>query len=318
MTNNLIQIAGAKNLKETQMLLIAGADHIGFPLRLPHGGEDLTEDMARQIIRKIDQPDKFVLITYLTDPAAIIKFCEYLNIHKVQLHNDLQPTILKEINQKAPDLQIIKSLIIKENNQEHLEDYIAKSYQYVDYYITDTYDPETQAIGATGKTHNWEISKKIVEISPRPVILAGGLDPHNISEAIKYIQPDGVDAHTGLEDNQGHKDPDLVQKFVKRAQKAFSEVNHAIQKLAIDGILDLHTFKPEDVKSLVPAYINECLQNDIYEIKIIHGKGKGVLRRIVRSILSKHPEVIHCGTDQEYGGNWGSTIATLRPKTDQE
>jgi phosphoribosylanthranilate isomerase len=318
MTNNLIQIAGAKNLKETQMLLKARADHIGFPLRLPHGGEDLTEDMARKIIQKIDQPDKFVLITYLTEPAAVIKFCEYLNIHKVQLHNDLHPTMLQEINQKAPALQIIKSLIIKENNQEHLADYIAKSYQYVDYYITDTYDPETQAIGATGKTHNWEISKKIVEISPRPVILAGGLDPHNISEAIKYVQPDGVDAHTGLEDNQGHKDPDLVQKFVKRAQKAFSEINHQVQKLAIDGILDLHTFKPEDVKSLVLEYINECLQNDIYEIKIIHGKGKGVLRRTVRSILAKHPEVIYYGTDREYGGNWGATIATLRPKTNQE
>ena len=60
----------------------------------------------------------------------------------------------------------------------------------------------------------------------------------------------------------------------------------------IDGILDLHTFRPKDVKELVPEYIDACLKRSIFQIRIIHGKGTGALRKTVHSILEKHPDVI--------------------------
>ncbi len=69
----------------------------------------------------------------------------------------------------------------------------------MDAYITDTYDPVTKASGATGKTHNWEISKNLVELSAKPVILAGGLNPENVYDAILKVKPAGVDVHTGIE-----------------------------------------------------------------------------------------------------------------------
>ena len=87
------------------------------------------------------------------------------------------------------------------------------------------------------------------------------------------------------------------------------------QELPIDGTLDLHTFHPKDVKDLVPHYIELCREKGIYEVRIIHGKGTGTLRRIVQSILSKHPAVADFGTPDQSGGSWGSTIATLhRPE----
>ena len=79
-------------------------------------------------------------------------------------------------------------------------------------------------------------------------------------------------------------------------------------ELPVNGILDLHTFAPQDVKDLVPTYLDECLERGIAEVIIIHGKGKGVLRRIVRAALDRHPAVV----SYEYGGSWGSTVATLR------
>jgi len=65
----------------------------------------------------------------------------------------------------------------------------------------------------------------------------------------------------------------------------------------IDGTLDLHIFRPEDVKDLVPDYLDECRSRGILNVKIIHGKGTGVLRRIVHSILAGLPEVVEfsCG-----------------------
>ena len=78
-------------------------------------------------------------------------------------------------------------------------------------------------------------------------------------------------------------------------------------EMPVDGVLDLHTFAPRDVKGLVPTYLDECLELGITEVNIIHGKGKGVLRRIVRAALDRHPAVI----SYEYGSSWGATIVTL-------
>ncbi len=86
----------------------------------------------------------------------------------------------------------------------------------------------------------------------------------------------------------------------------------ANQDFPIDGVLDLHIFKPDEVKSLVPEYIRECHQRGIYSIRIIHGKGTGVLRGIVHAILDKHPLV----SDYRIGGSWGYTVADLDPKAD--
>ncbi len=80
----------------------------------------------------------------------------------------------------------------------------------------------------------------------------------------------------------------------------------------INGELDLHTFSPREVKSLVPEYIEACRERGIYQIRIIHGKGTGTLRRTVHAILDKHPAVLDYW-HEESGGSWGATIVCLAP-----
>ncbi len=79
----------------------------------------------------------------------------------------------------------------------------------------------------------------------------------------------------------------------------------------IDGILDLHTFSPKDIKSLVPDYIQACREKGIYQIRIIHGKGTGTLRKIVQSILEKNPHVESFKTDSG-SSSWGATLVNLK------
>jgi len=82
--------------------------------------------------------------------------------------------------------------------------------------------------------------------------------------------------------------------------------------MRIDGVLDLHTFRPSEVKDLIPDYIEVCLEKGILELRIIHGKGQGVLKRTVESILSRHPDVAVFSPADETGGGWGATLVTLR------
>ena len=79
----------------------------------------------------------------------------------------------------------------------------------------------------------------------------------------------------------------------------------------LNGTLDLHQFSPKDVKTLVPDYLRECLQKEIYEVRIIHGKGKGVLRRTVHAILSRLDFVADFRLDDKMIGNWGATVVRL-------
>ena len=87
---------------------------------------------------------------------------------------------------------------------------------------------------------------------------------------------------------------------------------YEVQEYPINGMLDLHAFKPNEIKSLIPEYITECINRNIVEIRIIHGKGKGVLRRGVHAILERDPRVISFEMAKDRS-LWGATIVHLTP-----
>ncbi len=84
-------------------------------------------------------------------------------------------------------------------------------------------------------------------------------------------------------------------------------------RLPIDGTLDLHAFSPKDAVSVVEEYLRVCLEKRIYEVKIIHGKGRGALLRTIQSFLISHPDVSDFGLDPGPSG-WGATLVHLKPK----
>lgn len=84
--------------------------------------------------------------------------------------------------------------------------------------------------------------------------------------------------------------------------------------IPIDGMLDLHTFKPKEVKFLLHDYVAACLEKGILDLRIIHGKGRGVLMRTVHATLGRMPEVEAFKLAGSDGGGWGATLVKLRPK----
>lgn len=86
-----------------------------------------------------------------------------------------------------------------------------------------------------------------------------------------------------------------------------------VVELPIDGVLDLHAFRPAEVKDLVPDYLAECRKRGILEVRIIHGKGTGRLQRGVHAILGRLPEVVAFRLAGAEAGGWGATLVRLRP-----
>jgi phosphoribosylanthranilate isomerase len=220
----IIQIAGIKDQAEASMLAGAGVHRLGIPLKLAHHEEDCSEAAAAEIIRLIEPPASAVLITYLCDADTILRLCNHIGTSSVQIHGDAPLAELRKLKDLAPDMFVIKSLIVRDNNLQALIPSVFELSPYVDAFITDTYDPVTGASGATGKTHNWDISRVLVDLSSRPVFLAGGLNPENVRQAIAYVKPAGVDSHTGVEGTDGRKDSRLVRAFIREAMQAFSQL----------------------------------------------------------------------------------------------
>ena len=221
---NLIQIAGVIDAAEAQMLQQCGIRYLGFPLRLPVHREDLTEKEAAAIIKSMAPPVFGVLITYLDEASEIAAFCHALGARIVQLHGDVERDELKRLKSLDPNLTVIKSLVIGMGDDKALDAIVSELSPFVDAFITDTFDPKTGASGATGKTHDWRVSRRLVELSDRPVILAGGLTPENVKRAILEVRPAGVDSHTGVEDASGCKSREKVRKFLSEAYEAFALV----------------------------------------------------------------------------------------------
>ena len=223
----LIHIAGVMDRAEAELLIDCGASHLGFPLVLGHHKEDLSPEAAAAIVSEFQHQAEFFLITYLTCADDIIELCSLLNVNTVQLHDAISPSEISRLRSKKPVLQVIKSIIVRTDAPTQFEQDIECYSPFVDAFITDTHDPVTGAIGATGKTHDWEISRRIVQTSPRPVILAGGLNADNVAAAIHQVRPTGVDVHTGIEDVSGRKDRDKTLRFIEQAQQGFAQLEAA-------------------------------------------------------------------------------------------
>ena len=225
---NLIQIAGVIDEAEAEMLLQCGVKCLGFPLRLSVHQEDISEIRASKIIRRLHPPNFGVLITYLDNAADIADFCAILGVGMVQLHGAIDVSELAKLRAIAPELLVIKSLVVGLHTEAALASMVEQLSGSVDAFITDTYDPTTGASGATGKIHDWRISRRLVELSERPVILAGGLDPDNVRRAIVEVKPAGVDTHTGVEDDAGRKCRNKVERFIAEAQTGFRSLNGSV------------------------------------------------------------------------------------------
>lgn len=211
-----VQIAGVSTLDEALALERLGVDALGFTVRLPTGVHDaLTEAKARSIIAALPPFIAAVAITYIDNAREAADLCRALGVACIQLHGECAPREIELLRAAAPHLKVIRAVHVTGPEA------VAKARaleRRVDGLILDTYDAATGHGGATGKTHDWTISRRIVESVRVPLILAGGLTPDNVAAAIRAVRPWAVDVHTGVEDADGTRNLVKMRAFIERAK----------------------------------------------------------------------------------------------------
>ena len=201
-----VKICGITQIKQGQEIAVLGANSIGF-ICVERSSRYITPDKIKAIANKLPAQTDKVGVFADHSVAEIAKVVEEADLTSVQLHGKESPDFCDRLRSEiAPDIEIIKAFRIK------TADSLKETAQYsscVDTLLLDAYHP--QMLGGTGETIDWQDLK---DFKPSlPWMLAGGLTPDNVAEALTRLQPDGIDLSSGVERSPGDKDLNKVAQL---------------------------------------------------------------------------------------------------------
>ncbi len=210
-----VKICGIKSEQDLTLAINAGANAVGFITDVPvNSPRKITLSEASNLIRSVPVFVTSVLVIMPNDADEAIGMIKTAGPSAVQIHNSLPLKELEKI--KKTGIKLIKTIPVARNDDlAMLLDQIKDLSGIADAVLLDTaIDGRT---GGTGTPHNWELSSDIVRRTSMPVILAGGLNPKNVTVAVKCVRPYAVDTASGVETN-GIKDESKVIQFIKNAR----------------------------------------------------------------------------------------------------
>lgn len=194
-----VKICGIQSERDLQTALRSGADAVGFICGTKEFSKDAIDRRdVRALVSLVPWDTETVLVTDLQDPREISGLLQYSLCSRVQV----QPAVSVDL----PSIQTI-----------HIDNLLPEIPS-ADRLLLDSGSKNNP--GGTGQTHDWNISAEVCQAFSGECILAGGLSPENVQEAIRAVGPWGVDANSCLKDVRGHKDEQLCKKFVRLAKSA--------------------------------------------------------------------------------------------------
>jgi len=211
-----VKICCISSLEEAWTAIDHGASALGLVSEMPSGPGVIPEALIAKITRRISPFVSSVLLTSKRRPSEIIEQHNRCRTNTIQICDDLNPDGLDEITRALPGIDIIRVIHVK--GEDTIVEAEAVS-PYVDGILLDSgrKGGSMVELGGTGRTHNWDISRRIVEAVEVPVIFAGGLNSLNVAESIKQVQPYAVDVCSGVRTG-GSLDSGKLQSFMSRVR----------------------------------------------------------------------------------------------------
>jgi phosphoribosylanthranilate isomerase len=206
-----VKICCIRNIEEAKMAMHAGAYALGLVGRMPSGPGIISDERIARIAAQIPGEVHTFLLTSEKDPGAIIRHHQKVLTDTIQIVDGVKPEAITLIRKALPSVQIIPVIHVLDNSSI---DEALKIDHLVDAILLDSGNPgaPVKELGGTGRTHNWEISREINDVTRSPVILAGGLNADNVVRAIERVQPYAVDLCSGVRTN-GILDQKKLEQF---------------------------------------------------------------------------------------------------------
>lgn len=210
-----VKICGVRRVEDALLAASVGAHAVGVLVGRKHASPDFVDaELAAAIIRSLPPFCTGVMVTHWVDPGRIADTAQTIGVHAVQLHGGSPSEVAERLRKRLPYLKLIQAVhVTGPETMEAFRPYLGS----VDAILLDTANPATGQVGGTGLVHDWNVSRAIVQACPLPVILAGGLNPGNVADAIRFVRPYAVDVNSGVKGEDGSKDEGKLRAFVDAA-----------------------------------------------------------------------------------------------------
>jgi phosphoribosylanthranilate isomerase len=207
-----VKICCISSVEEAKMAIHAGADALGLVGKMPNGPGPIDDDLILTIAKTIHPPVSSFLLTSEQSANDIINHLNRTHVNTVQIVDELTEGTYRQIRDALPHLRIVQ--VIHVTGEESIGQAL-QIHNLADAILLDSGNPNAtvKTLGGTGNTHNWSISRKIVELVTIPVFLAGGLHSNNVAEAIATVLPFGVDVCSGVR-TEGKLDAEKLKSFM--------------------------------------------------------------------------------------------------------
>jgi phosphoribosylanthranilate isomerase len=209
-----IKICGITNAEQGQAIAQLGAHALGF-ICAPASPRYVTPEQIRQIVDSLESTTVRCVGVFVDTPAEqIAQIVAIAQLTAIQLHGGETPEFCRDLRQRLPQIELIKALRVRDRATLDQTQFFV---DWVDTFLLDAYHPQLH--GGTGKTLDWSA---LQTFSPgRPWLLAGGLTPLNVNEALRSLSPDGIDLSSGVELSPGQKD-------LSKVLDLFEQLRHAL------------------------------------------------------------------------------------------
>jgi phosphoribosylanthranilate isomerase len=212
-----IKICCIKSIEEAKTAIQFGADAIGLVAKMPSGPGPIPDELIKLISKSVPPLIGTFLLTSETSAGEIIKHHYRTGTNTIQIVDLLSHGTYSQIKEALPFVKIVQVIHVMDSDSVDLAIKLSES---VDALLLDSGNPnlKIKELGGTGRVHNWALSRQIREKSKCPVILAGGLKPENVRQAIEEVQPFAIDVCSGVRTNS-LLDKEKLGSFVKNALK---------------------------------------------------------------------------------------------------
>ncbi|MGH1477674.1 MAG: phosphoribosylanthranilate isomerase [Geminicoccales bacterium] len=218
MARTRIKICCIGSVDEAELAVKQGVDALGLVGPMPSGPGVIDNGLIAAIAAKVPPPVATFLLTSETVPSAIVDHARACRTNTVQLVDHVAPDDYASIRKELPGVRLVQ--VIHVEGWASIDEAVSMG-RVADALLLDSGRPSAQVreLGGTGRTHDWSLSRAIVEATGCPIFLAGGLRPENVGEAIVQVRPYGVDLCTGVR-TDGRLDPIKLNAFVETVERA--------------------------------------------------------------------------------------------------